>query len=54
MISGIIIIILLAAFVGILVWAYSPRRKQRFREAAALPLLEDATPPRARDAEDLP
>ena len=29
------------AFVGIAVWAYSGRRKQRFDEAARLPLDDD-------------
>ena len=53
MISGILIIILIAAFVGIFVWAYAPRRKQRFAEAAALPLLDDDVP-RAADREHTP
>ena len=54
MISGILIIILIAAFVGIFVWAYAPRRKQRFAEAAALPLVDDLAPPRAPDGEETP
>jgi cbb3-type cytochrome oxidase subunit 3 len=52
-ISGILIIVLIAAFVGIFVWAYAPRRKQRFDEAAALPLLADEAP-RAAEREDAP
>jgi cytochrome c oxidase cbb3-type subunit IV len=29
------------AFVGILIWAYLPARKQQFDEAARLPFLPD-------------
>ncbi len=47
MISGILIIFRLAAFVGIFVWAYAPSRRERFAEAAALPLIDDPVPPRA-------
>ena len=31
----------LAAFVGIVWWAYAPARKQRFERDALLPLMED-------------
>lgn len=31
----------LAIFVGVLVWAYGPRRAKRFDHAAQLPLAED-------------
>lgn len=41
MISGIITAILLVAFIGIFWWAYTPRHKQRFAEAASLPLVDD-------------
>lgn len=34
-------LVLLVLFVGIVVWAWSPRRKQRFDEAARLPLDDD-------------
>jgi cytochrome c oxidase cbb3-type subunit 4 len=30
-----------AAFIGIVVWAYRPSRKQRFDEAANLPFADD-------------
>jgi cytochrome c oxidase cbb3-type subunit 4 len=30
-----------AAFVGLLVWAYLPARKQAFDEAAAMPLKDE-------------
>jgi cytochrome c oxidase cbb3-type subunit 4 len=41
MISGIVTAILLVVFVGGWVWAWSPRRRQEFEEAALLPLDED-------------
>ena len=50
MISGIFIIFMLAAFVGIFVWAYAPSRRERFSEAAALPLIEDDVATRATAA----
>ena len=34
--------VLLAVFAGIIVWAWSGRRKRDFEEAARLPLEEDA------------
>jgi len=43
---GLMTAILIVAFVGICVWAWSGRRKERFDAAAQLPLQEDA--PRAR------
>ena len=41
MISGIITAILLAAFIGISIWAYSSRQRERFAEAARLPLDDE-------------
>ena len=35
-------LLLLVAFIGIVVWAWSPRRKRRFEDAARLPLDDDA------------
>lgn len=40
MISGIVTSILLVAFLGGWIWAWSPRRKREFDEAARLPLDE--------------
>ncbi|HEY5634021.1 MAG TPA: cbb3-type cytochrome c oxidase subunit 3 [Burkholderiaceae bacterium] len=37
----------LLAFVGIVVWAYGARRKDRFDEAANLPFADDETGPRS-------
>lgn len=33
--------LLMAAFVGLCVWAYSPSRRARFEADACLPFLED-------------
>jgi len=41
MIMGILTAILLALFLGIVVWAYSTRRRDDFAAAASLPLTED-------------
>ena len=41
MISGIVTAVLLACFVGGWIWAWSPKRKHEFDEAAQLPLNED-------------
>ena len=41
MISGIVTAVLLLAFLVLVGWAYSSKQKQRFDEAAALPLIED-------------
>jgi len=38
MVAGIITVILLVVFVGGALWAYSPRRKREFDQAARLPL----------------
>jgi len=46
MISGIFTAVLLAAFLALTAWAYSPRRRARFTEAAALPLADDVREPR--------
>ncbi|TJY63008.1 cbb3-type cytochrome c oxidase subunit 3 [Sinimarinibacterium sp. CAU 1509] len=42
MISGILIIVLMTGFLCITWWAYSSRNKERFADAAQLPLEEDA------------
>ena len=42
MISGIFTAVLLVVFIGGCIWAWSPKRKQAFDEAARLPLDEEA------------
>lgn len=44
MISGIFTAILLLAFVGIWIWAWSKQRKDDFAKSARLPLEDDTFP----------
>lgn len=49
MISGILTLVLLLAFLGIAAWAWSARTQPRFDDAAQLPLRDEPaapTPPR--------
>ena len=41
MIRGVVTVIVMCTFVGIVLWAWSDRRKQAFDAAARLPLEED-------------
>ncbi len=47
--QGIGIILLMVAFVGLIVWVYSPGQRRRFEESARLALTDDDSP--ARDDE---
>jgi cytochrome c oxidase cbb3-type subunit 4 len=38
---GIMLIVLMGAFIGLWIWAWSRKRKETFREASMLPLEED-------------
>jgi cytochrome c oxidase cbb3-type subunit 4 len=38
---GVITAVLLVAYLGVIVWAYSNERRRAFDEAARLPLLDD-------------
>lgn len=40
-IRGLITVILLICFIGMVFWAYSSKRKSDFNEAASLPLQDD-------------
>ena len=40
-IRGLLTVVLMVAFIGVWIWAWSKRRKQDFDETAALPLEED-------------
>ena len=42
MVSGIVTVLLLVVFVGGWIWAWSPRRRREFDEAARLPLAEES------------
>ncbi|TYT25061.1 cbb3-type cytochrome c oxidase subunit 3 [Luteimonas viscosa] len=46
MISGIVTGVLLLCFVGGWIWAWSPRRKREFEDAARLPLDDEQESPR--------
>ncbi len=37
---GLSTLLVMIAFIGVCWWAFSPRRKQRFKEAANLPFAE--------------
>ncbi|GIX22544.1 MAG: hypothetical protein KatS3mg121_1327 [Gammaproteobacteria bacterium] len=37
---GLFTLLLMLAFIAICLWAYSPRRKETYRAAAQLPLLD--------------
>lgn len=39
--SGLVIVVLMTVFVGIVIWAWSKKRTRDFSEAAQLPLEED-------------
>ena len=41
MVSGIVTVVLLVLFVAGWIWAWSPRRRKSFDEAAQLPLEDD-------------
>lgn len=43
---GVLTAVLMALFVALVIWAYSRRRHAEFARAAALPLEDDAAPPR--------
>jgi cytochrome c oxidase cbb3-type subunit 4 len=44
-------VMMLALFIGIIVWAWSARRKKQFDEAARLPLEDDDAAPTRRSGE---
>jgi cytochrome c oxidase cbb3-type subunit 4 len=47
---SIVTVLVFATFIGIVLWAWSGRRKQAFEEAANLPFGEDELPAPARSA----
>jgi len=44
-------ILVFVAFIGVVLWAYSSKRKQSFDEAANLPFADDETDAKKRDEE---
>ncbi len=45
LLRGMATVFCLLAFVGIIIWAYSARRKKSFDDAANLPFCDDETSP---------
>ena len=41
-------VLLFIIFIGIVIWAFNPKRKQRFDEAARLPFADDDKPAAGR------
>ena len=41
LLQGTLLIVLMVAFIGVWIWAWSHKRKQAFRDASMLPLEED-------------
>ena len=44
-------VLVFVAFVGVVLWAYSSKRKNSFDEAASLPFADDETDAKKRDEE---
>ncbi len=43
-VRGITTLLVMIAFIGVCIWAYSSKRKSRFDEAAQLPFSDEDTP----------
>lgn len=43
--SGLGTLVLLLAFIGLCIWAWSPRQRRRWDDAARLPFLDDKGTP---------
>lgn len=48
---GVTTLLVMIAFIGVCIWAYSSKRKSSFDEAAQLPFSEDDTPNNGTDQE---
>jgi cytochrome c oxidase cbb3-type subunit 4 len=47
-VRGLLTLVLMIAFVGVVIWAWSSKRKKDFEEAARLPLEDDGPGAAAR------
>ena len=47
-------IVVLVLFIGIVIWAWSGKRKQRFEEAANIPFAEDEKASPGKTSEEKP
>ncbi|MEZ5593722.1 MAG: cbb3-type cytochrome c oxidase subunit 3 [Gammaproteobacteria bacterium] len=45
MFHAVFTVILFLIFIGIVIWAYGPKRKAEFDEAARLPFADEPSPP---------
>jgi cytochrome c oxidase cbb3-type subunit 4 len=45
-------VLVIAAFIGVCIWAWSSKRKRAFDEAANLPFVEPDSPPAADNRKD--
>jgi cytochrome c oxidase cbb3-type subunit 4 len=51
-IRGLLTLVLMLAFIGLVVWAYSRRRKADFDEAAQMPLRDDPPPNKGANSDE--
>lgn len=49
---GIATLLVMIAFIGVCVWAYSSKRKRRFEEAAMLPFSDEDAPTKSTGQEN--
>ena len=54
LIQSIWTVVVMVLFVGIVIWAWSGKRKQRFDEAANIPFSEDDLPPTDKISKENP
>jgi cytochrome c oxidase cbb3-type subunit 4 len=52
LIDSILTIVVMLVFIGIVLWAWSGKRKQQFDEAASIPFNEDVPAPTARTSKE--
>ncbi|MGB5606305.1 MAG: cbb3-type cytochrome c oxidase subunit 3 [Gammaproteobacteria bacterium] len=52
LIQSIWTVVVLVLFVGIVIWAWSGKRKQRFDEAANIPFDEDEAPQAGKNSKE--
>ena len=49
--QGLSTVLVMIAFLGVCWWAFSPKRKKKFEEAANLPFLDDELSPQKNDGQ---
>ena len=53
LLQGIGTVVALLAFIAVCVWAYNPKRKQEFDDAAQLPFKDEISPLQNRQVSDI-